>query len=108
MGEGKPMKGDQYGCLEELKVGTALYDVYAVNKAWTPTSLKSLAKKSDALVKLGEFVLTRQFKQSKFADEKTQFKHVFWAKEVEHNSEARNAGIKTGEEYETYGGCKKY
>jgi len=74
--EGKPLIGENFGCLQELKVGRVLYTVWAV------MSPKDTVTQDDVIY-LGEVQLTDKFVTSKFGDEQLHFKHTYQPQEVE-------------------------
>lgn len=69
-----PLQGSNFGCLDKLKPGRALYTIYACMEP------KTTVTKDDVHL-LGDLVLTSEFVSSKFADEQLHFKHVFQPEE---------------------------
>lgn len=72
----KPLVGENFGCLQELKPGRVLYTVWAVMEP------KDTVTQSDVIY-IADIVLTEKFVPSKFADEQLFFKHCFQPQEVE-------------------------
>lgn len=74
--DGVPLDGQNFGCLDKLKPGRAIYTIYCVMEP------KETVTKDDVHM-IGELVTTSEFVKSKFADEQLHFKHVFQPEESE-------------------------
>lgn len=76
------LEGETSGCLKDIEAGTELYRVYGVEN---PLKTSELAGNMELL---GTMVLTDKMVSSKFADQKIQYTHDFWADEMKNVSNA--------------------
>ena len=80
--ENAVIQGETLSCLKDLEAGTELYRVYGVENPLKTAELKG------NMELLGTMVLTDKMVSSKFADEKIQYTHDFWADEMKNVSNA--------------------
>lgn len=103
MCDGVGFDGLSFGCLRNVNIGTKLYKIFGVDEPIADAQLNK-----DHLKFLGYMTTTSEIVNSKFADTQLQYKHVFWADEVQALNKQATWGSIVNDDFMMTEGADKY
>jgi len=96
-----------FPCLENLKAGTLLFNVFAVDEPMGVDERET--RKNETISMIGKMFLDSEVVKSQFGDNHLQFVHVAWEKELEMLGDKKEEWKnKVNDELMKNSGCEGY